>query len=132
MACLVLSVVIEGRNVLGKILFVVLLLVSIALGAFTGLFIVYKSDLPQVQELEDYRPNVITELYSDDGRVIGSFALERRIVVSYEQIPKLLKDAIIVTEDQHFETHWGVDLFGIARALIKDMIALRKAEGAST
>ncbi|PYV89069.1 MAG: penicillin-binding protein [Acidobacteria bacterium] len=132
MACLALSVVIEGRNVLGKILFVVLLLVSIALGAFTGLFIVYKSDLPQVQELEDYRPNVITELYSDDGRVIGSFALERRIVVSYEQIPKLLREAIIATEDQHFETHWGVDFFGIARALFKDMIALRKAEGAST
>ncbi len=133
MACLsALSVVIQGGNVLGKLIFIVLLLASIALGAFTGLFIVYKSDLPQVQELEDYRPNVITELYSDDGRVIGSFALERRIVVNYEQIPKLLKDAIIATEDQHFETHWGVDFFGIARALIKDMVALRKAEGAST
>ncbi|PYV40298.1 MAG: penicillin-binding protein, partial [Acidobacteria bacterium] len=97
-----------------------------------GLFIVYKSDLPQVQELEGYRPNVITELYSDDGRIVGSFALEHRIVVSYEQIPKLLRDAIVATEDQHFETHWGVDFFGIARALVKDMIALRKAEGAST
>jgi len=132
MACFVVSVVIQGTSVLGKIIFIVLLLVSIALGALTGLFIVYKSDLPQVQELEGYRPNVITELYSDDGRIVGSFALEHRIVVSYEQIPKLLRDAIVATEDQHFETHWGVDFFGIARALVKDMIALRKAEGAST
>src|SRR5439155_18379297 len=84
------------------------------------------------QELKGYKPNVITELYSDDGRIVGSFALEHRIVVSYEQIPKLLRDAIVATEDQHFETHWGVDFFGIARALVKDMIALRKAEGAST
>src|SRR5215831_11857026 len=121
-------IVIQGRNILGKIVFVLLLLASIALGALAGLFIVYKSDLPQVQQLEDYRPNVITELYADDGRTIGSFALERRIVVPYEQIPKVLKDAIIATEDQHFEEHWGVDFYGIVRALAKDLITMRKAE----
>jgi penicillin-binding protein 1A len=127
-----LFIVIQGRNVLGKIVFILLLLASIALGGLAGLFIVYKSDLPQVKQLEYYRPNVITELYSDDGRTIGSFALERRIVVSYEQIPKLLKDAIVATEDQHFEEHWGVDFYGIARALTKDVITMKKAEGAST
>jgi penicillin-binding protein 1A len=127
-----LFIVFQGRNVLGKIVFVLLLLASIALGGLAGLFIVYKSDLPQVKQLEYYRPNVITELYSDDGRTIGSFALERRIVVSYEQIPKLLKDAIVATEDQHFEEHWGVDFYGIARALTKDVITMKKAEGAST
>src|SRR5215470_16192900 len=86
------SIVVQGRSILAKIVFVSLLLLSIGLGALAGLFIVYQSDLPQVQQLEDYRPNVITELYSDDGRIIGSFALERRIVVRYEQVPKLLKD----------------------------------------
>jgi penicillin-binding protein 1A len=127
-----LSIVIQGRNILGKIVFVLLLLASIALGALAGLFIVYKSDLPQVQQLEYYKPNVITELYSDDGRTIGSFALERRIVVSYEQIPKRLREAIVATEDQHFEEHWGIDFYGIARALVKDLVAMKKAEGAST
>jgi penicillin-binding protein 1A len=127
-----LSVVIQGRSVLAKIVFVSLLLISVGLGALAGLFIVYQSDLPQVKQLEDYRPNVITELYSDDGRIIGSFALERRIVIGYEQIPKLLKDAIVATEDQHFEEHWGIDFYGIARALVKDLIAMKKAEGAST
>jgi len=130
--CLALAIVIQGRNILARIVFLALLLLSVAVGVLTGLFIVYQSDLPQVKQLEDYRPNVITELYADDGRTIGSFALERRIVIPYEQIPKLLKDAIIATEDQHFEDHWGVDFYGIARALAKDLITMRKAEGGST
>ena len=132
MGCLALAIVIQGRNILARIVFLALLLLSIAVGALTGLFIVYQSDLPQVKQLEDYRPNVITELYADDGRTIGSFALERRIVIPYEQIPKLLKDAIIATEDQHFEEHWGVDFYGIVRAIAKDLITMKKAEGAST
>ncbi len=128
----VFSIVIQGRSILAKIVFISLLLLSVGLGALAGLFIVYQSDLPQVQQLEDYRPNVITELYSDDGRIIGSFALERRIVIRYEQIPKWLKDAIVATEDQHFEEHWGVDFYGIARAVVKDLMTMKKAEGAST
>ncbi len=127
-----LSLRLSGRNLLGKIIFVILLFLSMAVGAFTGLYVVYNSDLPQVRELEDFKPNVITELYSDDGRVIGSFALERRIVVSYEHIPKKLRDAIIATEDQHFEKHWGVDFYGITRAIVKDVMAWKKVEGAST
>ena len=72
-----------NRKALFKwVVFLSLLLISISLGAFIGLLIVYKSDLPEVRTLEDYRPNVITELYADDGRTIGSFALERRVVVS--------------------------------------------------
>lgn len=109
-----------------------LLLFSIGIGALTGLLIVYKSDLPQVHELEDYRPNVITELYSDDGSTIGSFALERRIVVAYNEIPQLLRDALIATEDKNFETHWGVDIGGIARAIVKAVIGGGRIQGTST
>ena len=81
-----------------------------------GLVFVYSSDLPQVQQLEDYRPDVMTELYADDGTPIGSFALERRVIVTYDQIPPVLRDAIISIEDRHFESHWGVDVVGIVRA----------------
>jgi penicillin-binding protein 1A len=127
-----LSLQFRGKTFFRTIIFVVLLVVSIAIGAFTGLLIVYKSDLPEVRQLEDYRPNVITELYSDDGRIIGSFALERRVVVTSEQIPKLLKDALIATEDQNFERHWGVDISGIARALFKGLIYWKPIQGTST
>ncbi|MEW5975367.1 MAG: PBP1A family penicillin-binding protein [Acidobacteriota bacterium] len=122
----------QGRNLFNKVLFVFLLFASMAVGALSGLFIVYRSDLPEVRQLEDYRPNVITEVYSDEGQVIGTFALENRVVVGFDQIPRLLQDAIIATEDQHFEQHWGIDFWGIARAAIKDILAWRKAEGAST
>jgi penicillin-binding protein 1A len=122
----------RGKTFFGTVIFVLLLAVFIAVGAFTGLLIVYKSDLPEVRQLEDYRPNVITELYSDDGRTIGSFALERRVVITTEQIPKLLKDALIATEDQNFERHWGVDITGITRALFKGLIHWRRIQGTST
>ena len=48
----------------------------------------YASDLPEIRALEDYRPNVVTELYADDGQEIGTFALQRRILLSWEQIPR--------------------------------------------
>ena len=102
----------RDHRVFGRLIFALLLLISIGTGALSGLLIVYKSDLPRVQELQDYRPNVITELYSDDGRTIGSFALERRVVITYEDIPRLLRDALIATEDKNFERHWGVDIGG--------------------
>jgi penicillin-binding protein 1A len=128
----ILSLHLIGRHLFRKILFVGFLFLSIAIGVLTGLVIVYKSDLPQVQTLEDYRPNVITELYSDDGRIVGSFALEHRLVITSEQIPRLLQDAIIATEDQRFEKHFGIDIRGVARALIIDIIHWKKVEGAST
>ena len=62
----------QENRIFRRLVFILLLLFSIGIGALTGLLIVYKSDLPQVHELEDYRPNVITELYSDDGSTIGS------------------------------------------------------------
>src|SRR5262245_8556287 len=115
----VLSLQFHGRNLFRTVVFLLLLLASIGIGALTGLLIVYKSDLPEVRQLEDYRPNVITELYAEDGRTIGSFALERRVVITYEQIPAALKDALIATEDQNFERRWGVDVTGIGSAVGK-------------
>jgi penicillin-binding protein 1A len=116
----------------GSFVFLALLALSIILGAAAGLLFVYNSDLPQVESLEDYRPNVITEVYGDDGQVIGTFALERRIVVEPQQIPQVLKDAIISVEDQNFYSHWGLDLWGIARAALKNIRAGRVVEGGST
>ena len=123
---------IAGGDLFGRVVFTFLLLCSIALGAAIGLLFVYQSDLPEIHALEDYRPNVVTELYADDGQPIGSFALQRRILLTYEQIPKVLRDAILVTEDQHFEEHWGVDFPRVIEAAARNILERRKAEGAST
>src|SRR5215471_10474071 len=120
------------KRYLGSLVFVFLLCLSVALGATAGVLFVYNSDLPQVNSLEDYHPSLITEVYSDDGQVIGSFALERRVIVTWDEIPQVVKDAITSVEDQNFFTHWGIDFYGIARAGLKDVMAGRVVEGGST
>jgi penicillin-binding protein 1A len=120
------------RRYLGSLVFVFLLCLSVAVGATAGVLFVYNSDLPQVNSLEDYHPSLVTEIHSDDGQVIGSFALERRFVVTWDQIPQVVKDAIISVEDQNFYSHWGIDFLGVARAGIKNLMAGRVVEGGST
>jgi penicillin-binding protein 1A len=122
----------RGRKVVGRVAFSLLLFGAIALGGLAGLLFVDSSDLPQIRALEDFQPDVVTELYADDGQVVGNFALQRRVLLTYEQYPQVLKDAILTTEDQHFEEHWGVDFTRVAGAAWKDILAHRVVEGAST
>ena len=122
----------RGRKLIGRVAFAFLLLSSITFGTAAGLLFVYASDLPEIRALEDYRPDVVTELYADDGQLVGSFALQRRILITYDQVPQVLKDAILVTEDQHFEEHWGIDFPRVAQAAWRNIVQRRKAEGAST
>lgn len=123
---------IGGGKLFGRLAFSFLVICAIAFGAAAGLLFVYTSDLPEVQALEDYHPDIVTELYADDGQPIGNFAVQRRILLSYSQIPKVLRDAILTTEDQHFEEHWGVDFPRVLEAAWHDMSHHRIAEGAST
>ena len=123
---------VRGYKVFGQFVFLILVLLSAGLGALGGLVFVYSSSLPQVRQLMEYRPDVMTELYADDGTPIGSFALERRVIVTYDQIPKVLKDAVLSIEDRHFESHWGVDIIRVLRAAITDLLEWRRAQGAST
>src|SRR6267143_1756136 len=122
----------RGRKLIGRVAFAFLLLSSITFGTAAGLLFVYASDLPEIRALEDYRPDVVTELYADDGQLVGSFSLQRRILITYDQVPQVLKDAILVTEDQHFEEHWGIDFPRVAQAAWRNIVQRRKAEGAST
>src|SRR5947209_17430352 len=109
-----------------------LLLCSIVLGAACGLLFVYASDLPEIRALETYRPTVVTELYADDGHLVGSFALQRRILMTYEQCPRILYNAVTAIEDQHYEEHWGIDFPRIAGAAYRNLLKHRITGGAST
>jgi penicillin-binding protein 1A len=122
----------RGWKLIDRVALAFLLLCSIALGAACGLLFVYASDLPEIRALETYRPNVVTEIYADDGQMVGSFALQRRILMTYEQCPKILFKAVTSIEDQHFEDHWGIDFPRIAGAAYRNLLKGRKAEGAST
>jgi len=122
----------RGWKLIDRVALAFLLLCSIALGAACGLLFVYASDLPEIRALETYRPNVVTEIYADDGQMVGSFALQRRILMTYEQCPKILFNAVTAIEDQHFDDHWGIDFPRIAGAAYRNLLKGRKAEGAST
>jgi penicillin-binding protein 1A len=121
-----------GGTLFGRLAFTFLVLCAIGFGAALGLLFVYTSDLPEIHALQDYRPDVVTELYADDGQAIGSFAIQRRILLTYGQIPKLLRSAILTTEDQHFEEHWGVDFPRVLEAAWHDVAHHGIKEGAST
>ena len=122
----------EGRRVAAGIIFAFLVLLSAAVGSLSGLMLVYSVDLPQIDELEHYRPSTTTELYDVHGRSFGSFALERRVVVGYNDFSPLLRQAVLSIEDRNFENHWGVNLVRVLGALWHDVSSKGRAQGAST
>ncbi len=121
-----------GVKFVGNALFVLLIILAALAGAALGLLLVYSTDLPQVTELEHYRPSTITQLYDDQDRVIGQFALQRRVIDGYNDFPKVLRDALISTEDKEFEQHWGVDVWRVFGAAWRDVMLDSRAQGAST
>jgi penicillin-binding protein 1A len=123
---------IGGRRLVGRVLFGLLVLISILVGATAGLLLVYTTDLPQVDALEAYRPSSITELYDDQEQVIGSFALQRRVVVSYEDFPPVLRDALVSIEDKDFYRHSGINFWRIVGAAYRDISSGGRLQGAST
>jgi len=121
-----------GLKLVGNAFFVLLIIMAAIAGAATGMIFVYSTDLPQVTELEHYRPATITQLYDDQNRVIGQFALQRRVIDNYNDFPKVLREALISTEDKDFEKHWGVDVWRVFGAAWRDMMSESRAQGAST
>ena len=122
----------RGWKLIDRVALTFLILCAVALGAGCGLLFVYASDLPEIRALETYRPDVVTEVYADDGQLAGSFALQRRILMTYEQCPKILYTAVTAIEDQHFEEHWGIDFPRMASAAFRNLIKRRITGGAST
>jgi penicillin-binding protein 1A len=126
------EVAIPRRKVVSRVLLGLLVLAAALVGATAGLLLVYSTDLPQVDELERYRPSSITQLYDDKGSIIGSFALQRRVVASYEDYPSVLRDALISIEDKDFYRHWGINVWRIMGAAYRDIESGGKVQGAST
>ncbi len=123
---------VAGRKLVGRVLFGLLVLVAALVGATAGLLLVYTTDLPQVEALEAYRPSSITELYDDHGRVIGSFALQRRVVAGYDDFAPVLRDALVSIEDKDFYRHSGINFWRIVAAAYRDIESGGKVQGAST
>jgi penicillin-binding protein 1A len=120
------------KHLVGRLIFGLLVLLAAAVGVIGGLLLVYSTDLPQVEALEHYRPISSSELYDINGNIIGSFALQRRVVSSYTDFPPVLIEALVSIEDKEFYRHWGINVWRIAGAAFRDIESGGKVQGAST
>jgi penicillin-binding protein 1A len=122
----------DRARVVHRVIFGLAIVAAALFGALSGMLFVYSTDLPEVTDLERYRPSSITELYDLKGNVIGTFALQRRVIAKYEDFPKVLRDAVISIEDKDFERHLGIDPWRILGAAYRDLSSGSRAQGAST
>jgi len=125
-------------GILLKVAFLVcIMLFACATGVWLGTYFAIRQNLPSISLLEEFEPNIITYIYSDEGEVIGEYAIEKRIEIPYEEIPEVMKNAVIATEDPRFYSHKGFDPRGALRALREDIKTKlggksRKLHGGST
>jgi penicillin-binding protein 1A len=119
-----------------RIAFVALIIGAVAIGSAVGLAITYFGrDLPDYQQLADYRPAVGSKVFAGDGAQIAQFESEHRIPVPIAKVPRPLIQAILAAEDRDFYNHQGVDPAAILRAALADILRLQRGQrplGAST
>src|SRR5215831_10929059 len=126
----------ERKHILRRFWFPAVILLALAAGGLTGIIAAYQLNYSQaaseVAALATYRPSVVTRVYADDGQtVIGEFALEKRIPLKYEEIPPVMKNAILAVEDARFYDHIGIDPIRIVGATWKNLTS-DHVEGGST
>ena len=110
-----------------------LLFVGAALaGTASGVLFAYSDDLPAISALDAYRPDTITRVLGRDDTVVGEFATERRVVLRYDEIPPVMRHAVLSAEDGDFFNHFGFSPTGLVRAVVTYLVKMRKAGGAST
>jgi penicillin-binding protein 1A len=123
----------HNGGVIRRILFLSAPLVAVGfLGVLAGSAATGFVRVPRVSALETYRPDIITEIRAADGSTIARYAIQRRILVPGSEIPAVLKNAIVATEDKNFYRHGGVDLVRTVSAVVADLRHQRYAQGGST
>ena len=93
---------------------------------------VLSQDLPSIEQLENFDPDLVTRIYSSDGEIIHELFVEKRVFVELDEIPKHMHDAVIASEDRRFRDHWGISLRSVARAIVTNVLAFSYRQGFST
>ncbi len=101
-------------------------------GLISGALFAYSPDLPEIENLDDYAPGTITRIFDRNNKLIGEFQTQRRDIIEYDEIPKVLRDAIVAAEDGAFFEHNGISIPAVIRTIITDLSRGELAQGAST
>jgi len=120
-----------SRWILYPVLFIVGL-ASMAIAMAAVVLILTYPNLPSLEILTDYRPKIPLRVYTSEGHLIGEFGEERRAVVRIQDVPDIMKQAILAAEDERFYQHSGVDAQGVVRAMLSNLLGGGKRQGAST
>ncbi len=113
------------------ILFLLSVIITVLLGALVGIVLVYQKGFPQIRNLEDIKPKVMTVIHDDQGKPIKEFAIEKRTIVRRSDIPEILINAIIASEDNQFYSHWGINFKGTFRAIMGILVGKNMGGGSS-
>ena len=89
-------------------------------------------DLPSLEQLENYDPDLVTRIYSSDGKVLNELFVQKRVFIELEKIPIHMQNAIIASEDRRFYKHWGLSMRSVARAILINTLAMSYRQGFST
>ena len=107
--------------------------IVLCLTLFVLSYLFYLSrNLPSLEQLENYNPDLVTSIYSKDGKILHELFLEKRVFVEFNQIPIHMRNAVIASEDRRFREHWGLSLRSVARAIFVNVLSLSYRQGFST
>ncbi|KPA53596.1 penicillin-binding protein 1A [Photobacterium lucens] len=115
-----------------RLLILALICIILGVGTIFGFYLYVKPDLPDVAKLKNVELQTPMQVYSADGKLISQFGEKRRIPLTLDEIPLLMREAFIATEDSRFYEHPGVDPIGIARAAFVVLTSGSARQGAST
>src|SRR5215212_3540586 len=104
---------------------VALFIVVALLGVLSGVMFAYAGDLPQISALDNYAPSAITRVYASNGETLAEFAIERRLIIGYDDIAPQLRQAIISAEDKNFNNHFGLSVSALLLRLGSDVLRRR-------
>ena len=122
----------DVRKLVLRYLFIFWVITIFFVGAVSGLFYWYGKELPPLSEVKRFDMNVGSEVYDRYDNPIHTFSIERRKLTNINEMPIYLIKGLLAVEDKNFYNHWGMDLYGLSRAIIKDIAHRKFAQGAST
>ena len=115
-----------------KIIYRCFLLIILGMLGVLFLILFLSRNLPSLEQLENYDPDLVTRIYSSDGKVLNELFVQKRVFIELDKIPENMQYAVVSSEDRRFFEHWGLSMRSIARAIMINTLSLSYRQGFST